>query len=85
MSHGEQMKCRDMVEHLSEYLDDELNAGLRRLIETHGGDCPPCRAFIATLAKTVEAVRSLPREPLPPAAKKELIDALRGARDTENR
>jgi anti-sigma factor RsiW len=68
-----------MVDRLSEYLDGELSAGLRRLVEAHGGECPPCRSFVRTLEATVRAVRSLPRDPLPPAARHALAEALRKA------
>jgi anti-sigma factor RsiW len=78
--HPGEMSCREMVEHLSDYLDGELDAALQRTIEAHGGECPPCRVFIRTLRKTVEAVRSLPREPLPPAARRALVRALLQAR-----
>lgn len=80
MSHAGEMTCKEMVEHLSDYLDGDLDAALKETIEAHGGECPPCRAFIRTLRRTVEAVRSLPREPLPPAARRALARALRNAR-----
>lgn len=80
MSHAHSMSCRDMAAHLSEYLDGELQAGLRALIDEHRGDCPPCEAFIRTLARTVEAVRAQPREPLSAGLKNSLADALRRAK-----
>lgn len=74
------MSCREMIEYLSDYIDGDLDADLRRLIERHGGDCPPCKAFVGTLARTVEAVRALPRDPLPPSVRRALAEALRKAR-----
>jgi predicted anti-sigma-YlaC factor YlaD len=70
-----------MAEHLSAYLDGELDAGLREVIERHGGECPPCRKFIDTLARTVEAVRSQPRTAIPA----ELIQALTAALKNQSR
>lgn len=70
-----------MAEHLSAYLDGELDAGLRELIERHGGECPPCRNFVNTLARTVEAVRAQPRSAIPA----ELILALTAALKTQTR
>jgi anti-sigma factor RsiW len=75
-----EMTCREMVEHLSAYLDGELDTALRAMIDAHEGECPPCRAFVRTLAATVAAVRALPREPLPPKMKANLAEALRRAR-----
>lgn len=72
--------CRKMVEILSDYIDGELDAGMRRLLEEHNGDCPPCRTFVATLARTVEAVRAQPRESIPPELIANLTEALRKSR-----
>jgi predicted anti-sigma-YlaC factor YlaD len=73
------MRCREMAEHLSDYLDGELDENLRRVIEEHRGDCPPCEAFVRTLARTVEAIRAHPRDPLPPDLVESLAQALRQA------
>ena len=74
------MNCREMAQFLSEYVDGDLDASIRGVIDAHGGECPPCRAFVRTLTRTVEAVRRQPREPLPPALKEALCEALRHAR-----
>jgi len=74
------MSCREMAVHLSDYLEGDLQAELRALIDEHRGDCPPCEAFIRTLARTVEVVRAQPREPLPAPLKVALVEALRRAR-----
>jgi predicted anti-sigma-YlaC factor YlaD len=73
------MSCREMADSLSDYLDGELRADLRAVIDEHRGDCPPCEAFIRTLALTVELIRAQPREPLSPSLAKSLAEALRKA------
>jgi len=73
------MTCRQMVEALSDHIDGGLDEALRRTIQEHGGDCPPCRAFVRTLERTVEAVRAQPRQPLPPALSARLAQAMRAA------
>jgi len=73
------MRCGEMVEYLSDYLDGDLDTALRRTIDEHGGRCPPCRAFIRTLRATVEAVRALPRRRLGQGAVRSLALALRKA------
>lgn len=74
------MNCRDMAAYLSDYVDGELDESIRNVIDTHGGECPPCRAFVRTLRRTVEIVRARPREPLSPALRQALCDALRKTR-----
>lgn len=71
------MSCREMADYLSDYVDGALDASLREVIDRHGGECPPCRAFVRTLSRTVEAIRSQPREPLPDRTKAALTEALR--------
>ena len=80
MSREHALSCREMAEHLSDYLDGELSASLAALIDAHRGECPPCEAFIRTLAKSVQVVRARPREPLSPALRERLLEALRQAR-----
>ncbi len=74
------MSCRQMAEQVSEYIDGELDSSIRKLIDQHGGQCPPCKAFIRTLARTVEAIRAQPRDPLPDSLARALAEALRKAR-----
>jgi predicted anti-sigma-YlaC factor YlaD len=71
------MSCREMAGYLSDYLDGELRESLRRVIEAHGGECPPCRAFVRTLARAVEALRAQPRASLPAALRRRLAGALK--------
>ena len=80
MSHAHALSCREMAEHLSDYLDGDLAASLTDLIDAHRGECPPCEAFIRTLAKSLQVVRAQPRAPLSPALRKRLVEALRQAR-----
>jgi anti-sigma factor RsiW len=70
------MNCREMALLLSDYIDGDLEESMRALIDAHDGACPPCHAFVRTLARTVEAVRRQPREPLSPALRKALCESL---------
>lgn len=35
--------CRESIRRVYEYLDGELSDDVRREIEAHLGDCPPCK------------------------------------------
>lgn len=54
---SDQLNCREMIERLSEYIDDELGAELSECFDEHVLDCEPCRKLFATLQKTVELCR----------------------------
>jgi len=48
------MKCADILEKISDYLDKELDPSICKEIENHIQDCEPCIAFVNTMRKTVE-------------------------------
>jgi anti-sigma factor RsiW len=46
-------QCRDFLERLSRYLDDDLPAPDRRTLERHLSDCPCCGDVLDSLRDTV--------------------------------
>jgi RNA polymerase sigma-70 factor (ECF subfamily) len=54
--------CRAMFAELSNYLDEELDDSFCQELEQHLDGCEPCKAFLATLAATIEQCRSFPAE-----------------------
>jgi len=56
------MKCVDILEKISEYLDKELDPAICKEIENHVKDCEPCIAFVNTMKKTVELFNAQGRE-----------------------
>lgn len=66
MKHPEQAhRCRDFLERLSRYLDDELPARERRTIEKHLADCPCCEEVLSSLRDTVALCHDKGRPGLP--------------------
>lgn len=45
--------------HMSEYIDGELNRGETHRLEAHTSACPECEQVLATLRRTVAALRGL--------------------------
>lgn len=81
---AESASCRELFARLSEYIDGELDASLCSGVETHMGDCAPCRDFLESLRRTVRLVESIPRAGLDEAAREELrraCDRFRGRED----
>jgi len=46
------MTCRDVIELLSDYLQDALTPEVAADLERHLADCVPCRAYLATYRRT---------------------------------
>ena len=55
-------RCKEMFAELSSYLDDELDDSLCEELEKHMDGCEPCKAFLASLEKSIEQCRTAPNE-----------------------
>jgi anti-sigma factor RsiW len=71
------LRCVEVVELVSDYLDDELDAETRRRVEEHLALCPPCRIYVEQVRETVQALGALPAGALPEHAVAELEAAFR--------
>lgn len=47
------MTCREVIEFLAEYLDNELPDGQRAVFERHLTLCPPCVDYLRTYRETL--------------------------------
>lgn len=72
--------CRELLGQLSDYLDDALDLSACQNFEGHMEDCPPCQAFLESLRRTVDHVKSMPTAKLPDDLKRELVEAYRRSR-----
>ena len=52
------MKCSDVINQLSDYLDPEAAQDLCAELEAHLATCQPCRVQIDTVKKTISLYRS---------------------------
>jgi anti-sigma factor RsiW len=78
--HAQGPGCFSLAERLSDYLDRDLDPDTCARIERHLDDCPPCKAFLESLRRTVDLVRGAPSRPeLPDAVRDRILDAYRKA------
>jgi anti-sigma factor RsiW len=71
------MTCRELVELVSDYLEDRLRADERERFEGHLAVCEDCREYVEQMRETVRALGRLPEESLSPAARHGLLEAFR--------
>jgi len=79
--------CRELVDFLMAYLDDELPPGQREAFETHLGVCPPCVTYLDTYRETIKlgkAVCQRDDDPVPDDVPEALIAGILSARETSN-
>lgn len=70
------MKCRNVVQELSNYLDGELDASLQNSIEIHMGKCEDCQLLVDTTKKTIQIFCNAEPLPLPDDVRSRLHEAL---------
>jgi anti-sigma factor RsiW len=79
------MNCREFVDFLMSYLDEELDAEARRVFESHLNGCPGCLGYMEDYKKTVKLGRCACKDeagPVPKDAPRELVNAILEARKT---
>jgi anti-sigma factor RsiW len=70
--------CQDVVELVTEYLEDALSPADRQRFETHIEACPPCETYLEQMRRTIELLGRIPEETVSPDAERVLIEAFRG-------
>ncbi len=70
------MKCKNVVEELSEYLNGELDSVMLSDLEVHLAKCKNCRLVVNTCKKTVEIFCNSEPVPLPDDTRDRLHKAL---------
>jgi anti-sigma factor RsiW len=80
MSTHEEMTCRELVEVVTDYLDDTLPKQDRARLEEHLEQCPYCMEYIEQMRQTIEALGELREESIAPETREELVEAFRGWR-----
>jgi anti-sigma factor RsiW len=52
------MTCQELVELVTDYLEDALTPEERERFEAHLDDCPGCRAYVEQMRVTIRLVRA---------------------------
>ena len=74
----EQLSCRELVELVTDYLEDALPGEERLRFEEHIDRCGACRIYLEQIRRTISVLGHLPADGLSPDAERELLEAFRG-------
>ena len=76
------LTCRELIEYLARYLDDELPAGERADFDAHLAICPACVDYLTSYRETIRIgkLACQPDEPASNDVPRELVDAILAAR-----
>jgi anti-sigma factor RsiW len=78
MAESAELTCAELVELVTEYLDDELPPIERRRFDEHLSVCTGCRNYLDQMRRTIDATGRLREEELDPRVREELLAAFRG-------
>ena len=71
------VRCIELVELITDYLEGALPAAERARFEHHLAGCDDCRAYVDQMRATIGALGRLPPGSLSAEAKTRLLDAFR--------
>ena len=74
------MDCNELVDLVTAYLDDALDADTRSRVEAHLADCEGCANYVQQFRETVRAVGRVTDDQLDPAFRSRLLDAFKNYR-----
>jgi predicted anti-sigma-YlaC factor YlaD len=71
------LRCRFVVQLLTEYLEDALSSETRARVTDHLAGCDACSAFLDQLQKLIRATGAVDEEQLSPTTKNALLNQFR--------
>jgi anti-sigma factor RsiW len=77
VSDTDDLPCQELVELVTEYLENRLPDGTRVRFEAHLAQCSGCRTYLEQMRQTLRALGQLPSESIDPAARDRLLEAFR--------
>lgn len=69
--------CQELVEVITDYLEDRMPPERRLLFEEHVAFCSWCRTYLDQMHDTIRASGSLKQDDLSPETRDALVDAFR--------
>jgi anti-sigma factor RsiW len=71
------LTCHEVVEIITDYLEETLPPQDRRRVEEHLAVCDGCTAYVAQMRATIRLTGILTEEQIPEDQKRQLLDAFR--------
>ncbi len=77
MTHSNDLSCKELVELVTEYLENSLPLGEKAQFEAHLAVCTACRTYLEQMRQTVRTVGHLTEESLDPTTRDKLLALFR--------
>jgi len=75
-----ELTCQELVELVTDYLEDALPAETRLRFDLHLAACPDCRAHVEQMRATIRLLGRADCESLPESLRRSLVAAFGGLR-----
>jgi anti-sigma factor RsiW len=75
---SDEMSCRELVEVITDYIEDRMPSEDRRRFDAHLEDCPYCANYLDQMRATIATMGELTEESLDPEAREQLLQTFRG-------
>jgi anti-sigma factor (TIGR02949 family) len=70
------LTCKEFLQELNEYLDENIDAELRRKLEAHINNCPNCFVILDTTKRTVQVYKGMEAQVIPQEVHTRLMTAI---------
>lgn len=70
------LTCKDFLQELSDYLDENVDAEVRARLEKHITECPNCWVIADTTRKTIKIYKGMESHTIPADVESRLLKAL---------
>ena len=77
LSLSDNLSCQELVELVTEYLEDALDPAERTRFDSHLRDCAGCQTYLEQMRHTIRVSGRLGEESLEPAVREQLLEVFR--------
>ena len=77
MSDTNDLPCQELVELVTDYLEDRLPSSTRLRFDAHLAQCSGCRAYLEQMRQTIRTVGRLREESIQPEPRDRLLSVFR--------
>ena len=70
------LTCKEFLQELSDYLDENVDAEIRAKLEHHITECPNCWVVCDTVKKTIRIYKGMETHAIAPEVESRLLAAL---------
>ncbi len=72
-----ELTCRELVELITDYIEDGLSARERARFDAHLATCEGCGTYLEQMRQTIKLTGALREDSIQPAARRELLAVFR--------